>query len=287
MAPRYLDRNALRHIARDCNFRPAEREQTYIHDMHTVRHIARLAGVRRGTRVLHIGAGMGALTLALLNRGAFVAAVEIDPVLARQLPRTVVAHTRPDFDRLTVLNTDALALRTFDLVHPPTVLVSTLPQAIVPAVLLRFLSEFPSIESVTVITEQALAERISAKPGDARRDPVAVKASYFGDAHRQGTVAPWAFWPTPRHHFGHCRLDRHKPARWPLDDATRAGVFELVDTAFNHARISSRNALAEWAGSGDESARRLLTASIDPARRPCELEIADFIRLYQRAAQRV
>jgi 16S rRNA (adenine1518-N6/adenine1519-N6)-dimethyltransferase len=62
-------------------------------------------------------------------------------------------------------------------------------------------------------------------------------------------------------------------------------VFELIDIAFAQRRKTSRNAFAEWAGSGNESARRLLAASIDPSRRGETLSVADFIRLLQRSGE--
>jgi 16S rRNA (adenine1518-N6/adenine1519-N6)-dimethyltransferase len=58
-----------------------------------------------------------------------------------------------------------------------------------------------------------------------------------------------------------------------------------VDIAFAQRRKTARNAFAEWAGSGNESARRLLAASIDPARRGETLGIADFVRLFQRSTE--
>ena len=60
-------------------------------------------------------------------------------------------------------------------------------------------------------------------------------------------------------------------------------MFELIDIAFAQRRKTSRNAFAEWAGSGNESARRLLAASIDPSRRGETLSVADFVRLLQRS----
>jgi 16S rRNA (adenine1518-N6/adenine1519-N6)-dimethyltransferase len=63
-------------------------------------------------------------------------------------------------------------------------------------------------------------------------------------------------------------------------------VFELIDVAFAQRRKTSRNSFAEWAGSGNESARRLLAASIDPSRRGETLSVADFVRLLQRSGER-
>ena len=72
---------------------------------------------------------------------------------------------------------------------------------------------------------------------------------------------------------------------WPTDPEFRQQVFGLIDLAFAQRRNTSRNAFAEWAGTGNESARRLLAASIDPSRRGETLRVADFVRLLQRSGE--
>ncbi|SHW71372.1 dimethyladenosine transferase [Mycobacteroides abscessus subsp. abscessus] len=107
---------------------------------------------------------------------------------------------------------------------------------------------------------------------------------YFGKVKRLGTVSPAVFWPIPRVYSGLVRIDRHADAAWPSDAGFRKELFDLIDISFAQRRKTSRNAFAEWAGSGDESARRLLAASIDPARRGETLDVADFARLLERSA---
>src|SRR6202034_1436726 len=86
---------------------------------------------------------------------------------------------------------------------------------------------------------------------------------------------------------GLVRIDRHTNPPWPTDATFRQNVFKLVDTAFGQRRKTSRNAFVQWAGSGNESANRLLAASIDPARRGETLSVDDFVRLLQRSADQV
>jgi len=83
---------------------------------------------------------------------------------------------------------------------------------------------------------------------------------------------------------GLVRIDRYETSPWPTDEAFRAQVFELIDIAFAQRRKTLRNAYLDWAGSGNASAERLLSASIDPARRGETLGVADFVRLLQRSA---
>jgi 16S rRNA (adenine1518-N6/adenine1519-N6)-dimethyltransferase len=226
---------------------------------------------------------MGSLTLALLDRGATVTAVEIDPVLAGRLPRTIAEHSHSEIHRLTVLNQDVLTLRPDEVASPPTAVVANLPYNIAVPALLHLFCEFPSIRTATVMVQAEVAERLAAEPGGKEYGVPSVKIRFFGNVRRYGMVSPTVFWPIPRVYSGLVRVDRHETAPWPQDEVFRRQVFELIDIAFAQRRKTVRNAFLEWAGTGNESAQRLLSASIDPARRGETLTVADFVRLLQRS----
>lgn len=284
---RLLGRTEIRRLAKELEFRPRKSlGQSFVHDANTVRRVVSTAGVGRSDVVLEVGPGFGSLTLALLDRGATVTAVEVDPVLAERLPQTVAEHSHSEIHRLTVLNRDVLTLRRGDLTAEPTgptAVVANLPYNIAVPALLHLLAEFPSIRTVTVMVQAEVAERLAAEPGGKEYGVPSVKARFFGRVRRCGTVSPTVFWPIPRVYSGLVRIDRYAGSPWPAEEAFRRQVFELVDIAFAQRRKTSRNAFAEWAGSGNESASRLLAASIDPARRGETLSIDDFVRLLQRS----
>jgi 16S rRNA (adenine1518-N6/adenine1519-N6)-dimethyltransferase len=221
--------------------------------------------------------------LALLDRGARVTAVEIDPVLARQLPKTIAEHSHSEINRLTVLNRDILTLQQQEVEEQPTAVVANLPYNVAVPALLHLLAEFPSIRTVMVMVQAEVAERLAAEPGGKDYGVPSVKVRFFGNVRRYGMVSPTVFWPIPRVYSGLVRIDRHESTPWPTDPDFRSRVFELIDVAFAQRRKTSRNAFAGWAGSGNESARRLLAASIDPSRRGETLSVADFVRLLQRS----
>ena len=133
------------------------------------------------------------------------------------------------------------------------------------------------------MVQAEVAERLAAEPGGKEYGVPSVKVRFFGRVRRCGMVSPTVFWPIPRVYSGLVRIDRYATSPWPTDEAFREQVFELVDIAFAQRRKTSRNAFAEWAGSGNESANRLLAASIDPARRGETLSIDDFVRLLRRS----
>jgi 16S rRNA (adenine1518-N6/adenine1519-N6)-dimethyltransferase len=284
MTIRLLTRTEIRNIARELDFRPRKAYgQNFVHDANTLRRIVSSSGVNRNDHVLEVGPGMGSLTLALLDRGAGVTAVEIDPVLARRLPKTIAEHSHSEIHRLTVLNQDVLTLRPDEVATPPTAVVANLPYNIAVPALLHLFCEFPSIRTAMVMVQAEVAERLAAEPGGKEYGVPSVKARFFGNVRRYGMVSPTVFWPIPRVYSGLVRIDRYDTAPWPQDDAFRKQVFELIDIAFGQRRKTVRNAFLEWAGSGNESAQRLLSASIDPARRGETLTAADFVRLLERS----
>jgi 16S rRNA (adenine1518-N6/adenine1519-N6)-dimethyltransferase len=284
---RLLGRTEIRQLVTELDFRPRKSYgQNFVHDANTVRRIVAASGVSRGEHVLEVGPGLGSLTLALLDRGCTVAAVEIDAVLAERLPLTVAEHSNSEINRLTVLNRDILSLRHPDLDTEPSALVANLPYNIAVPALLHLLAEFPSIKTVLVMVQAEVAERLAAEPGGKDYGVPSVKARYFGNVRRCGMVSPTVFWPVPRVYSGLVRIDRYADSPWPVGAAFRREVFDLVDIAFSQRRKTSRNAFATWAGSGNESAERLLAASIDPSRRGETLGVADFVRLLERSAER-
>jgi len=284
MTIRLLTRTEIRNIARELDFRPRKAYgQNFVHDANTLRRIVSFSGVNKNDHVLEVGPGMGSLTLALLDRGAEVTAVEIDPVLAGRLPKTIAEHSHSEIHRLTVLNQDVLTLRPGDVATPPTAVVANLPYNIAVPALLHLFCEFPSIRTAMVMVQAEVAERLAAEPGGKEYGVPSVKARFFGNVRRYGMVSPTVFWPIPRVYSGLVRIDRYDTAPWPQDDAFRRQVFELIDIGFAQRRKTVRNAFLEWAGSGNESAQRLLSASIDPARRGETLTAADFVRLLERS----
>jgi len=284
MTIRLLTRTEIRNIAKELDFRPRKAlGQNFVHDANTLRRIVSSSGITKIDQVLEVGPGLGSLTLALLDRGAAVTAVEIDPLLAARLPKTIAEHSHSEIHRLTVINHDVLTLRRSDLSDQPTAVVANLPYNIAVPALLHLFSEFPTIRTAMVMVQSEVAARLAAEPGGKEYGVPSVKIRFFGDVRRYGMVSPTVFWPIPRVYSGLVRVDRHETTAWPQDDHFRRQIFELVDIGFAQRRKTARNAFLEWAGSGNESAQRLLSASIDPARRGETLTVADFVRLLQRS----
>ncbi|NTW40691.1 MAG: 16S rRNA (adenine(1518)-N(6)/adenine(1519)-N(6))-dimethyltransferase RsmA, partial [Cellulomonadaceae bacterium] len=171
----------IRDLAGRLGVRPTKTwGQNFVVDAGTVRKIVRTARLTPGESVVEVGPGLGSLTLGLLEAGARVVAVEIDPVLATQLPLTVAERTGSS-DRLTVLATDALTVTA--LPGPaPTALVANLPYNVAVPVLLSFLARFPSLERVLVMVQAEVADRLVAPPGSRTYGIPSAKAAWYASA---------------------------------------------------------------------------------------------------------
>ena len=252
--------------------------QNFVHDSGTVRRIVRDAGVHPGEHVLEVGPGLGSLTLALLEAGATVTAVEIDPALARALPTTVAARMPEAADRLTVIEADAMTITgpgSLDGARPVR-LVANLPYNVAVPVLLTLLDALDHLETVTVMVQAEVADRLAAAPGSRTYGVPSVKAAWYGTVRRTTTIGRSVFWPVPNVDSALVELVRRDP---PDTTATRAEVFAVVDAAFSQRRKTLRKALAGLAGSPDAAQRALEAAGIDPGVRGETLTVAGFAQI--------
>jgi 16S rRNA (adenine1518-N6/adenine1519-N6)-dimethyltransferase len=268
-----LGASQVRTLATRLGLRPTKSwGQNFVVDANTVRRIVRLAQVQPADPVVEVGPGLGSLTLGLLQAGAHVTAVEVDPVLAAALPETAAAHLPGQAAYLTVVAADALALAT--LPDPqPVALVANLPYNVSVPVVLSYLERFPTIARVLVMVQLEVAERLAAGPGSKAYGVPSVKVAWWASARLVGSVSRTVFWPVPNVESGLVELVRRQP---PATTATREQVFRVVDAAFAQRRKTLRAALTGWAGSAAAAEVALRAAGVDPGARGESLEVAAF-----------
>lgn len=256
--------------------------QNFVHDAGTLRRIVRRAGVLPGETVLEIGPGLGSLTLALLEAGARVIAVEIDPQLARALPVTVARRMPEAADGLRVVCADALsidgpgALGLTPADAAPIRLVANLPYNVAVPVLLTLLAAVPSLEAATVMVQAEVADRLAAPPGSRTYGVPSVKVAWYASARRGITIGRTVFWPVPNVDSALVELVRREP---PVARVGRERVFAVIDAAFAQRRKTLRRALAPLAGGPDRAEVALRAAGIDPSERGERLDATDFAAL--------
>ncbi|HET7723942.1 MAG TPA: 16S rRNA (adenine(1518)-N(6)/adenine(1519)-N(6))-dimethyltransferase RsmA [Propionibacteriaceae bacterium] len=276
-----LDPRTVRALAAELDLRPSkQRGQNFVVDPNTVRRIVHLSGVQPGEAVLEVGPGLGSLTLGLLEAGAHVVAVEIEPSLARRLDRTVRDRLPEAADRLTVVEADALRLTALE--PMPTRVVANLPYNVSVPVILHLLATFPSIVAGLVMVQLEVADRLVAPPGSKVYGTPSAKLAWYASASRVGTVPATVFWPVPNVESGLVAFSRREPP----SATERTRVFDVVDAAFGQRRKMLRAALAGTFGSSAAATEALERAGVDPTLRGETLTIGQFAAIAEHLPRR-
>jgi 16S rRNA (adenine1518-N6/adenine1519-N6)-dimethyltransferase len=281
-AVRLLGAGDIRSIAGRLGIHPTKKlGQNFVVEPGSVRQIAALAAVRPGDVILEVGPGLGSLTLALLEAAlradARLVAVEIDPVLAAELPETIAQRAPEVADRMTVLTADALAIAEKEVGAPaPTVLAANLPYNVAVPVVLHLLAALPSLERGVVMVQAEVADRMCAGPGSRVYGIPSAKLAWYAGAKPAGTVPRGVFWPVPNVDSKLVAFTRRDP---PPTTASRQEVFAVIDAAFGQRRKTLRAALATWAGSPARAEEALRAAGVDPGARGEALTVAEFARI--------
>jgi len=238
--------------------------QNFVVEPNTVRRIAELAGVGLGDRVVEVGPGLGALTLALLETGAEVTAVEIDDVLV-----DVLEEVAGDHGSLRIVHADAMGVDWESLLGAgPWTLVANLPYNVSVPLVCDLLDDVPAIVRLVVMVQLEVADRMVASPGDDAYGLPSVKVAYHAEARKVGRVPPSVFLPRPRVDSALVDIVRRPE---PLVAADPDVLFHLVRAGFAHRRKMLRGALR---GIVDEAG--LVEAGVDPTLRAEDLDLAQW-----------
>lgn len=278
-AGKLLTSNDIRELCAQLNIRPTKTlGQNFVNDPGTVRKIVRNAGVQAGEQVLEIGPGLGSLTLALLEAGAQVSAVEIDPPLAQALPTT--AQARFPEAKLQVFTADALTITGPESIDgaAPTRLVANLPYNVAVPIVLTVLEKLPSIQTVLVMVQAEVADRLAATPGNKIYGVPSAKVAWYASARRTLTIGRNVFYPVPNVGSALVKIERRPH---PDTAATREQVFAVIDAAFAQRRKTLRQALAGLAGSAGAAQEALERAGVSPTARGETLDIDQFAAVAQ------
>ena len=243
--------------------------QHFLLDLNLTARIVRAAGTMRGRHAIEIGPGPGGLTRALLASDAeTVTAIERDRRCVAALAHLVAAYP----DRLRLVEADALAVDLAALAPPPRKVVANLPYNIGTTLLVAWLAQAAAFESLTLMFQQEVAERIVALPGSDAYGRLAVLAQWLAEARIVLRVPAAAFAPPPKV----ASAVVHLVPRADQPPRTLFAAMERVTAAaFGQRRKMLRSALKPL---GDAEAL-LAAAGIDPARRAETLSVAEFDRL--------
>jgi 16S rRNA (adenine1518-N6/adenine1519-N6)-dimethyltransferase len=247
--------------------------QNFLMDLNLTSKIARRAGDLTQCDVLEIGPGPGGLTRALLMEGARkVVAIEMDNRCLAILEQVSAAYP----DRLEVIEGNALDVNPLPHLTAPIRVVANLPYNVGTELLIRWLTppEWPPYwQSLTLMFQKEVAQRIVAAPGSKAYGRLSVLAQWRTDAKLAFEISPQAFTPPPKVTSAVVHLERLEEPRFPAD---AKDLSRTVSLAFGQRRKMLRASLKSL---GKDIEDRIREADIDPTTRAEQVSIEEFCRL--------
>jgi len=244
--------------------------QNFLLDLNLTGRIARAAGPLDDATVIEIGPGPGGLTRALLAEGARrIVAIEKDARCLAALGDLAVAYP----GRLDLVEGDALALDPATLCEPPRKIVANLPYNIATALLLRWLDSIRSYESLTLMFQREVAERLVAAPRTPAYGRLSIIVQWLCEAKILFDVPPRAFVPPPKVTSSIVRL---VPRTEPIAKAERSLLERVTAAAFGQRRKMLRSSLKSL---GVPVEPLLAAAGLAGTARAEELSVAEFCAL--------
>ena len=218
--------------------------QNFLIDGNIVRNIVKNAGITKEDTVLEIGPGIGTMTQVLCEQAKNVIAVEIDKRLI-----DVLTFTLRDYDNVTVINSDILKCNIEELCKQYSSngrlkVVANLPYYITTPIIMELLEKNNNsvIESITVMIQKEVAERLGAEPGNKDYGAITLSINYYSDANIVMTVPASCFMPRPNVDSAVIRMDIYdKP---PVATKDEVKMFKVIKAAFSQRRKTLVNSVS-------------------------------------------
>ena len=276
--------NTVKQTVRKYDFHMAKSlGQNFLTDTFAIEQIADACGAGPEDLVIEIGPGVGVLTRPLAERAGAVIAIEIDkkliPILEKELA---------DYPNVSILNEDVLKVNFDTLLAERKILpdgktaekvriVGNLPYYITTPILLGLLEQRVPAESITVMVQKEVADRIVSPPGSKDYGVLSVSLQYYCSCEFVLDVPRESFLPQPNVDSAVVHLTLRRE-RVPVK--SEAAFFELVKKSFSQRRKTLCNSLSGYHGfEKDEIARKMQENGIEPSRRAETLSVEEFARL--------
>ena len=215
--------------------------QNFLIDTHVLDKIIDASGVTEDDFVLEIGPGIGTMTQYLCERAREVVAVEIDKNL---IP--ILSDTLKNYSNVTVINEDILKLDICKLAEEknqgkPIKVVANLPYYITTPIIMGLFESHVPIDSITIMVQKEVAERMQEKPGSKEYGALSVAVQYYAKPEIVANVPPNCFMPRPNVGSAVIRLTRHEKP--PVEVEDEKLMFRIIRASFNQRRKTLANGL--------------------------------------------
>ena len=218
--------------------------QNFLIDGNIVSNIVKNAGITKEDTVLEIGPGIGTMTQVLCEQAKNVIAVEIDKRLI-----DVLTFTLRDYDNVTVINSDILKCNIEELCKQYSSngrlkVVANLPYYITTPIIMELLEKNNNsvIESITVMIQKEVAERLGAEPGNKDYGAITLSINYYSDANIVMTVPASCFMPRPNVDSAVIRIDIYDNP--PVATKDEVKMFKVIKAAFSQRRKTLVNSVS-------------------------------------------
>lgn len=215
--------------------------QNFLIDERVLEKIISAAEVNKEDFVLEIGPGIGTMTQYLAENAREVMAVEIDKNLIPILSDTLSAY-----DNVSILNADILKVDIAKIVEEknggkPVKVVANLPYYITTPIIMGLFESHVPLESVTVMVQKEVADRMQAGPGTKDYGALSLAVQYYSEAEIVANVPPNCFMPRPNVGSAVIRLTCHKDC--PVKVTDEKWMFRIIRASFNQRRKTLQNGL--------------------------------------------
>ena len=252
--------------------------QNFLIDDEAVNGIVEAAKVSKDDLIIEIGPGLGTLTKELLDRAGKVICIELDKRMIE-----ILNDRFSMYDNFKVLNEDVLKVDLKNLISKEkiitTKIVANLPYYITTPIIMKLLEERLDIETITVMIQKEVADRLVTNPGTGDTGAITYAIHYYTEPKRVLEVPNTAFIPAPKVNSTVINLDILKEPKVKVQD--EAKLFELIKTAFMQKRKTLLNALSNSNkyGSKEEISKVLELLKIDSRVRPEKLTLEEFAKI--------
>lgn len=251
--------------------------QNFLIDGRVIEKIIKAADITKEDVVLEIGPGIGTLTQYLAEAAGKVYAVEIDKNL---IP--VLDETLSEYDNVEVINEDILKVDIKGLLGDKgkCKVVANLPYYITTPIIMRLFEENIPADSITVMVQKEVAERMQAKPKTKDYGALTLAVSYYAEPYIVANVPPNCFMPRPNVGSAVIRLTKWDKRKLEVHD--EALMFKLIRASFNQRRKTLQNGIYNFPGlsyTKEQVSDALLSMGLDENIRGEALTLEQFARL--------
>lgn len=252
--------------------------QNFLQDEEVIEKILDGSDIGPDDLVIEVGPGAGALTVEAAKRAGKLIAIELDERLIPVLNAALINQDNAEIINADILKTDIGALIRDNPVPGKVRVIGNLPYYITTPIIMKFLEEGEGVDTITVMMQKEVADRLTADPGTKECGAITLETGYFAEVSRICDVPKEAFIPMPKVESAVLRLDVRKEP--PVEVADKDFLFDVIKAGFTLRRKTLRNSLMTLGGvTKNQVEQALEEAGIDPVRRGETLSLQEYAEL--------